>query len=660
MIAVEMMITKLEEGYDKISAATYTYTSTAFPMLTGTLVTVAGFVPVGFAQSGAGEYCFTLFAVVGIALIVSWVVAVLFTPLTGVFILPDTLKKHGGHGGSRFSRWFHDNLDNALRNKARVLAGTVALFLLALVGMRFVQQQFFPASDRPELLVNLTLPQNASLNATQEVVARVEKLFKADPDIDYWSFYVGQGAVRFYLPLDAQLANDFFAQAVVVTKGFKQRAGVQARLEQQLTASFDNVLSRVSPLELGPPVGWPVKFRVSGPDPGATREYAQAFAQVLGENANTRNINYDWNEPSKSIRIEVDQDRARTLGITSQQLANNINSVLSGTTITQLRDSTYLIDIVARAIPEERAKLETLRNLMLETSGGRNVPLAQIASISYGLEPPLIWRRQRLPTVTVQADVVPGVEATTVVKQLQPAIAKFRAELPSGYSVVAGGTVEDSAKAQAQHLRGVSAHAVPDDDHPDGAADELPAPAAGAADGAAGADRRVRGAADVGRTDGLRRHPRRHFADRHGDPQLGDPDRADRRAHRRRRASLVGGDQRHRAPPAADPAHRRRRHPRHDPDRADGVLGADGVRRDGRAGGGDPADAGVPAGALRDVVPHHPAGQAGRASSATRTRLGNDRAGSLGIAFTAISFSASCCRMGTCGPDSCARKARGH
>ena len=209
------------------------------------------------------------------------------------------------------------------------------------------------------------------------------------------------------------------------------------------------MLSRVSPLELGPPVGWPVKFRVSGPDPGATRELAQAFAQVLGENANTRNINYDWNEPGKSIRIEVDQDRARTLGITSQQLANNINAVLSGTNITQLRDSTYLIDIVARAIPEERAKLETLRNLMLETSGGRNVPLAQIASISYGLEPPLIWRRQRLPTVTVQADVVPGVEATTVVKQLEPAIAKFRAELPSGYAVVAGGTVEDSAKAQA-------------------------------------------------------------------------------------------------------------------------------------------------------------------------------------------------------------------
>src|SRR5262249_18857727 len=284
MIAVEMMITKMEEGFDKIKAATFAYTSTAFPMLTGTLVTIAGFVPVGFAQSGAGEYCFSLFAVVGIALVVSWIVAVLFTPLTGVFILPDKLKGHGKHGESGFSRWFHRNLDNALRNKGRVLAGTAALFLLSLVAMRFVQQQFFPSSDRPELLVNLTLPQNASLEATQGVVARVETLLKADPDIEHWSFYVGQGAIRFYLPLDAQLANDFFAPAVVVTKGFKQRAGVQQRLEKAFAGEFDHVLSRVSPLELGPPVGWPVKFRVSGPDAVTTRELAHAFAQVVGSN----------------------------------------------------------------------------------------------------------------------------------------------------------------------------------------------------------------------------------------------------------------------------------------------------------------------------------------------------------------------------------------
>jgi multidrug efflux pump subunit AcrB len=449
MIAVEMMIKKMEEGCDRIKAATFAYTSTAFPMLTGTLVTIAGFVPVGFAQSGAGEYCFSLFAVVGIALVVSWLVAVLFTPLTGVFILPETLKGHGKHGAGAFSRWFHQHLDLALRHSKLVLAGSVALFALALIGMRFVPQQFFPKSDRPELFVDLTLPQSASLQATAEVVDRVEKLLKADPDIAHWSFYVGQGAIRFYLPLDAQLANDFFAQAVVVTKGHKQREGVAARLETAFARDFDGLMARVTPLELGPPVGWPLKFRVSGPDPVKTRELAQAFAQVLGQNASTRNINYDWNEPAKVIKVDVDQDRARALGISSQQLSNSINAILSGTRITQLRDATYLIDIIARAVPEERARIETLRNLTLATSGGRMVPLSQIATLSYALEPPLIWRRQRLPTVTVQADVVPGIEATTVVLQLQGAIADFRAKLPAGYRVVLGGATEDSAKAQA-------------------------------------------------------------------------------------------------------------------------------------------------------------------------------------------------------------------
>ena len=449
MIAVEMMITKLEEGADKVSAATYAYTSTAFPMLTGTLVTVAGFVPVGFAKSGAGEYCFTMFVVVAIALLASWIVAVLFTPLTGVYILPDRIKGHDAHNPSRFSKWFHGTLDWALRRKFLVLGATAGIFALSLFGMKFIQQQFFPASDRPELLVNLTLPQNASLGATQTTVERVEALLKADPDVDYWSFYVGQGAVRFYLPLDAQLSNEFFAQAVVVTKGFKQRPNVLKRLETAFASGFEDVTARVSPLELGPPVGWPLKFRVSGPDASKTRETAQAFAQVLGANANTRNINYDWNEPAKTIKVEVDQDRARMLGISSQQLATNINAVLSGTTITQVRDTTYLIDVVARAVSEERASLETLRNLMFETSAGRSVPLAQIATLSYALEPPLIWRRQRLPTVTVQADVVRGVEATTVVKQLAMAMADFKAKLPPGYSVVTGGTIEDSAKAQA-------------------------------------------------------------------------------------------------------------------------------------------------------------------------------------------------------------------
>lgn len=448
MIAVEMMITKMEEGYDRIKAATYAYTSTAFPMLTGTLVTIAGFVPVGFAQSGAGEYCFSLFAVVGIALLVSWMVAVLFTPLTGVMILPDKLGHAHGLQPSRLSRAFRAALDHSLRRKWTVMGATVGLFVCAMIGMQFVPQQFFPKSDRPEVMIDLTLPQGSSINATKAVVERVERLLKDDPDVDHWSFYVGQGAIRFYLPLDAQLANDFFAQAVVVAKGHDVRANVIARLEKAFASDFDALMARVTPLEMGPPVGWPLKFRISGPDPAKTREIAQSFAQVLGQNPDARNINYDWNEPAKMIRVNVDQDRARALGISSQQLANNINAVLSGTRVTQLREGTYLIDIIARSVPAERAEIDTLRNLMLGASGGRHVPLSQVATLSYELEQPLIWRRQRLPTVTVQAEVRPGIEASTVAKQLNGAVEQFRSTLPAGYRVVPGGVIEDSAKAQ--------------------------------------------------------------------------------------------------------------------------------------------------------------------------------------------------------------------
>src|SRR5580704_11963876 len=444
-----MMSKKLEEGCDKVTAATFAYTSTAFPMLTGTLVTIAGFVPVGFAASSAGEYCFTLFAVVGIALTASWFVAVLFTPLTGVFILPNKMQGHG-HEPSRFARAFHTALDRVLHLKYWVIGTTVALFVVAIVGMQFVQQQFFPSSDRPELLVNLTLPQGSSINATRKVVDDLEKILESDPDIEHWSFYIGSGAIRFYLPLDQQLANDFFAQGVIVTRGFKVRPAVQARIFAALQRpEFEQVQPRVSPLELGPPVGWPLKFRISGPEPVKVREIAQNFASLLGKAPNARNINFDWNEPSTVVRVEVDQDRARALGTSSQALSENINAVLSGTTVTQLRDDIYLVDVVARAIPEERAKLETLRSLMINVPGGRAVPLEQVAKLSYGIEPPLIWRRHRLPTVTVQADTAPGVEAATVVKALSPEIVAFKSKLPEGYDVVVGGTVEESAKAEA-------------------------------------------------------------------------------------------------------------------------------------------------------------------------------------------------------------------
>jgi len=449
MIAVEMMIKKLEEGSDKVSAASFAYSATAFPMLTGTLVTIAGFVPVGFAASSAGEYTFTLFAVVGIALIASWFVAVLFTPLVGVFILPDKMKGHG-HEPSRFARVFHKLLDRVLRLKYWVIGATIALFFAALAGMQFVQQQFFPNSDRPELLVDLTLPQGSSIDATRKVVDELEKVLKTDPEIEHWSFYIGSGAIRFYLPLDQRLANDFFAQGVIVTKGFKVRPAVKQRILTALQRpEFEQVQPRISPLELGPPVGWPLKFRISGPDPAKVREMAQDFASLLGKTPNARNINFDWNEPSKVVRVQVDQDRARALGISSQALSQTINAILSGTSVTQLRDDIYLIDIVARAVSDERAKLETLRSLIINVAGGRSVPLEQVAKLSYEIEPPMIWRRHRMPTITVQADTTPGVEAATVVKSLSSDLAAFKSKLPAAYDVVAGGTVEESAKAEA-------------------------------------------------------------------------------------------------------------------------------------------------------------------------------------------------------------------
>ncbi|MBB3266261.1 multidrug efflux pump subunit AcrB [Azospirillum sp. OGB3] len=449
MITVEMMITKLEEGFSLDKAATFAYTSTAFPMLTGTLITVAGFIPIGFAQGGAAEYCFTLFAVVAMALLFSWIVAVLFAPLIGVNVLPKTMKsKHGSEPG-RLMRMFRGSLRLAMRARYVVIVATLLLFGLSVFGLRFVQQQFFPASDRPELLVNLTLPQTASIRSTEEVVDRFEKVLAADPDVERWSFYIGQGAVRFYLPLDVQLANDYFAQAVVVTKGYKVREAVRARLEKVLNEDFSDLNTRVSPLEMGPPVGWPIQYRVSGPDVGEVRAIAARMADTIGTNPYTLLVNYDWNEPSKVVRVDVDQDKARLLGISSKSLNQALNATVSGAAFTQVRDDIYLIDVVAQATNAERSSIETLRNLQIAIPDGRTVPLGEVATMRYDLEQPVVWRRTRLPTITVQADLVPPLQAATVVQQLAPAVDELRRSLPPGYTVEAGGTVENSAKGMA-------------------------------------------------------------------------------------------------------------------------------------------------------------------------------------------------------------------
>ncbi len=449
MITIEMMISQLEAGVDRVKAATHAYVTTAFPMLTGTLVTVAGFVPVGFARSSAGEYCFSLFAVVVIALLISWVVAVLFTPLIGVTILPATMHRHEAKTPSRAGGLFHRVLVGALRAKYIVIAGTLALLVAAIAGFGLVQQQFFPSSDRPELLVNLNLPQNASIYATQAAVTQFETLLKDDPDIDHYSIYIGQGAVRFILTLDVQLANDNFAQAVIVAKDAEARERLRTRLDAAIQEQFPGAIIRLSPLELGPPVGWPLQYRVSGPDPEGTRAAAFRAAQVLASDPRTKLINFDWNEPGKAIRVTLDQDQVRRLGLSTQSLSQALNAVLTGMNITQVRSGIYLVDVVGRAEADQRQTAETLRNLQVPLDDGRTVPLSQFATFDYTIEPPIVWRRDLLPTITVQADVVKGVQAKTVNAALTRPMADFAASLPPGYSIAAGGTFESRPKAQA-------------------------------------------------------------------------------------------------------------------------------------------------------------------------------------------------------------------
>ena len=287
-----------------------------------------------------------------------------------------------------------------------------------------------PYLRRTSGLVDLQLPENASIYATRDVSARVDKLLQGDVDVDHWTTYVGQGAVRFYLPLNVQLPNDFFAQLVVVTKGLQQRERVKAKLEQALASEFPNVVGRVYPLELSPPVGWPLQYRVSGPEPDQVRATAFKVAQAVVSAAGAGNVNYNWMEPARTVRIRVDQDQARLLGLSSQQLALSLNAVVSGVTATQVRSGIYLVDVLVRATPEQRMSLSTIRTLQVPLPNGRTVPLSQIASVDYGQEYPIVWRRDRQPTVTVQADILPGTQAATVVQELAPKIEALNASLP--------------------------------------------------------------------------------------------------------------------------------------------------------------------------------------------------------------------------------------
>ncbi|EMX8371618.1 efflux RND transporter permease subunit [Yersinia enterocolitica] len=445
MITVEAMVSRIEAGDSKWRAATYAFETTAFPMLTGTLVMIAGFIPVGFAASSAGEYCYSLFAVVLIALLCSWVVAILFSPLIGTWLLPEKLASHAEKQG-RLMRFYQRLLNQVLMHRVMTVSIACLLLGLAAYATTFMQGEFFPASDRPELLVSLTLPGNASQSDTARQAERLEHALKDNPNVDHFSTYVGSGAVRFYLPMDVLLNDENTAQLVIVAKSLEDRDKLRAQLETVLARNFSDITTRVSPLELGPPVGWPVKYRVSGPDYAKVRQIAQQLASVLGNSPDTREVNLTAGEPERVITLKVNQTAARAAGVSSESLATLLNTVWSGSVVTTVRDKNRLIDVVLRGNNRERQDLTTLSGLMITTANGQKIPLSQVATPVWGIDDPVIWRRQRLPFITVQTDLAAGLRAEAVSQQLSPLVSRIRASLPPEYTIEEGGVVAESDK----------------------------------------------------------------------------------------------------------------------------------------------------------------------------------------------------------------------
>ncbi len=450
MTTIDAMLTRLAAGDDKVAAASFAYSAYAGAMLAGSLVTIAGFIPVGFAASSAGEYTFSLFAVVATSLLVSWLVATLFAPLLGLALLRAPKRAAGEQPSQSFViRAYRGLLAVALRLRWLTLALTAGISAAAVAALPLIPNQFFPASDRPELLVDLRLPQNASIYASEKAANTFDAMLTGNPDVERWSTYVGRGAIRFYLPLDVQLPNPFFSQAVVVAKDIEARDRLRAALAERLATEIPDAIVRITPLELGPPVGWPVQYRVSGPDIATVRGIAFQIAGAIATDPRIRSVNFDWAEPAREVRIAVLQDEARRLGLSTEAVGAVLATVTTGTTISQVRDDIYLIDVKVRATDEERLSLDKLRNLQVPVAGGRTVPLAQFASFDYELDQPVIWRRDRIPTLTVQADVPAGTLPAPVIGDLGPAIDLLRQKLPEGYSLVLGGTVEESARSQA-------------------------------------------------------------------------------------------------------------------------------------------------------------------------------------------------------------------
>jgi len=455
IIAVEMMAIKMEQGYDRLRAASFAWTSTAFPMLTGTLITAAGFLPIATANSSTGEYTRSIFQVVAISLIASWIAAVMFVPLIGEKLLPDMAKAHkqsGGDGHDPYATPFYQRVRRVVtfcvRRRKTVILLTLVIFAAAVVLFRLVPQQFFPASGRLELMVDLKLAEGASLKATEAEVARLEQMLKERAGIDNYVAYVGTGSPRFYLPLDQQLPATSFAQFVVLADSIESREALRSWLIERMREDLPSLRGRVTRLENGPPVGYPVQFRVTGEHIDVVRGLARQVAAKVGENPHVANVHLDWQEPSKMVRLNVDQDRARALGVSTAELSGFLRRTFIGNSVSQFREDNELIEILLRGTERERLELSMLPSLAIPTESGRSVPLSQVATLEYGFEEGVIWHRNRLPTVTVRADVYGDEQPAALVRQIEPTLADVRAQLPGGYLLEVGGTVEDSERGQ--------------------------------------------------------------------------------------------------------------------------------------------------------------------------------------------------------------------
>ena len=449
IIAVEMMMVKLEQGASRLEAATYAYTSTAFPMLTGTLVTAVGFVPVGFARSGAGEYTNSIFWVVGLSLIISWFVAVLFTPWMGYHLLPTPKVQHHDPYNGRLYTLFRKLVVWCVTWRKTTIVITALAFVGSIAAFGLVSKQFFPTANRPELIVDMKLAQGASWAATDAEIRKLESWLGNNSDVASYTAYVGAGSPRFYLPTVPELANANFGQVIVIAKDLVARERVVAALDDLFRKDFEAVRARVQRLQNGPPVSYPVMFRVLGDDPQQVRSVAEQVRQVFKADPATRDINFDWNELAKTVRLEVDQAKARALGVDSQALGNTLQTLLTGITVTQYRERTESIDVVARAVAPERLSVEGLEAINIRTSTGGVVSLAQLATLKFELEEPILWRRNKDLLMTVRAGVADGVQGPDVAARIDKALAPVRATLPPGYRIEVGGDQEESAKSQA-------------------------------------------------------------------------------------------------------------------------------------------------------------------------------------------------------------------